>query len=396
MRIDIANPADCCGCTACESICAHNAIQMQADSLGFFYPKVDNDLCVDCGLCQKVCKFQGEYVPNNSFEEPEVYAVRHVDEAELARSQSGAAFWAFAESVLNEGWVIYGVGYDDKLHVIHKRVETIESCQELRGSKYSQSDLRGVFREIKKNLQQGEKILFTGTPCQVAGLKSYIPNKLHQNLLTIDLVCHAVPSPKVWEEYVKWIEEKYKDKVVATDFRNKKFGWRSHVETFKLKTTGKEIKRSTFRFFYFLNDHLAVRKSCAKCKFTNLKRPGDLTIGDFWGWENNSTEWNDNKGISLLLINTEKGKQLFEQVNTRFLNSIKSNTTDCLQPQLIEPIEVNKNQEIFVEELQKFGFNYVVKKYGDTGICYKLKALIRVPYYALRDFCKVLVKQKMK
>ena len=394
MRINITNPADCCGCTACESICAHNAIQMQPDPLGFFYPKVDSDLCVDCGLCQKVCKFQGEYVPINSFVEPEVYAVRHVDEVELSKSQSGAAFWAFAESALNEGVIIYGVGYDDKLHVIHKRVETIDACQELRGAKYAQSDLRGVFREIKKNLQQGEKILFTGTPCQVAGLKSYIPNKLHQNLLTIDLVCHAVPSPKVWEEYVKWIEEKYKDKVVSTDFRNKKFGWHSHFETFKLKTTGKEIKRSTFRFFYFFNDHLAVRKSCANCKFTNLKRPGDLTIGDFWGWEDLSTEWNDNKGVSLLLINTEKGKQLFERVNTRFLNSIKSNTTDCLQPQLIEPIEVNKNQEHFVGELQKFGFDYVAKKYGDTGIYYRLKSLIRLPYNALRKFCEGLVMQK--
>ncbi len=391
MKIDIQNPADCCGCTACESICAHNAIKMEPDALGFLYPKVNNDLCVDCGLCQKVCKFQGEYIPDNSFEEPKVYGARHADIAELSKSQSGAAFWAFAESLLEKGYVIYGVGYDDNLHVIHKRVATIEECQELRGSKYTQSDLRGVFRALKKNLQQGEKIVFTGTPCQVAGLKSYIPNKLHENLLTIDLVCHAVPSPKVWEEYVKWIEQKHKDEVISTNFRNKKFGWHSHFETFKMKKSEKEIKRSTFRFFFFY-DHLSVRKSCANCKFTNLKRPGDLTIGDFWGWEKHHCEWNDNKGISLLLINTEKGQQIFDEVNNKRLNSIKSNTTECLQPQLMKPIVIQGNQTKFVDELDKYGFEYVAKKYGDLSLKYKVKQALITLYLMVRKLVKSLKK----
>ncbi|MBO7293903.1 MAG: Coenzyme F420 hydrogenase/dehydrogenase, beta subunit C-terminal domain, partial [Bacteroidaceae bacterium] len=219
MRINISNPADCCGCTACESICAHNAIKMKADQLGFLYPQIDDSACVDCGLCNKVCMFKEEYQPIDSYEQPEVYGVRHIDEEELAKSQSGAAFWAFAEYLLEEGYIIYGVGYDKNLRVIHKRVENKTECQELRGSKYTQSDLRGIFREIKKNLQSGEKNLFVGTPCQVAGLKSYIPKRLQDNLLTIDLVCHAVPSPKVWEEYVKWIENKYNDKLVATNYR---------------------------------------------------------------------------------------------------------------------------------------------------------------------------------
>ena len=390
MRINIKNPADCCGCTACESICTHNAIKMLPDELGFLYPVVDDNLCVDCGLCQRVCKFQDKYEPIDSFDEPDVYGVRHTNEEELKKSQSGGAFWAFAESLLNEGFVIYGVGYGRDFHVIHKRIETIEQCQELRGSKYTQSDLRGIFKEVKSNLQSGERILFTGTPCQVAGLKSYIPQRLQNNLVTIDLVCHAVPSPNIWESYVKWIEHKYSDKVVLTDFRNKKFGWHSHFETFNLSKKKQEIKRSTFRFFFY--DHLSVRKSCTNCKFTNLKRPGDLTIGDFWGWEKHHTEWNDNKGVSLLLVNTSKGKLLLDKVNSTLLLSIKSNTSDCLQPQLTKPIEINGNQQKFTEEFAKYGFEYVAKKYADEGFVYKIRQLSKLPYRVVRKVINIIKK----
>lgn len=391
MRINIKNPADCCGCTACESICPHNAIQMQADQLGFYYPNINNDLCVDCGLCQKVCTFQGNYVPIETFDLPEVYGVRHTNEIELEKSQSGAAFWAFAEYILQDGYVIYGVGYGKDFHVIHKRVETIEACQELRGSKYVQSDLRGIFREIKKSLQNGDKILFTGTPCQVAGLKSYIPKRLQDKLFTIDLVCHAVPSPHVWKEYVKWVESVNKDMVTFLDFRNKKFGWHSYFETFQLKYKQQEIKRSTFRFFFF-NDHLAVRPSCPNCKFTNLKRPGDLTIGDFWGWEKSHSEWNDNKGVSLLLVNSNKGKELFRRINGKTLYSIQSNIQECLQPQLIKPIVITGDQKLFIEEFVKFGFVYVGKKYADISRWYRLKLFLQIPKRFIRKIIKAIRK----
>lgn len=390
MRINISNPADCCGCTACESICTHNAIRMEADQLGFLYPQIDDLLCVDCGLCYNVCKFKEEYHPLNSFEQPEVYGVRHTNEEELTKSQSGAAFWAFAEHLLDKGFFIYGVGYGKDFHVLHKKVRTKSDCRELRGSKYTQSDLRGIFKDIKNNLQCGEKILFTGTPCQVAGLKSYIPKRLQDNLITIDLVCHAVPSPKVWEEYVKYVENRYKDKVLSTDFRNKKFGWHSHMETFLLKDSNKEIVGSSFRIFFYR--HLTVRKSCANCKFTNFRRPADLTIGDFWGWEKHFPEWNDNKGVSLLLVNTEKGKQLFENVNGCKLKSIPSNIEDCLQPQLIKPIEISVHQENFTDEFIKYGFEYVGKKYGDMNFKHKLKHCIFSVYCIVRKFVCIIKK----
>lgn len=390
MRINIKNPIDCCGCTACESICPHNAIQMDADGLGFLYPKINNDLCVDCGLCYKVCKFKEEYIPIASFGQPEVYGVRHTEEKELIKSQSGAAFWAFAEHLLKEGYVIFGVGYGKDFHVMHKRVETIEKCQELRGSKYAQSDLRGIYKEIKLNLSNGEKILFTGTPCQVAGLKSYLPQRLQTNLLTIDLVCHAVPSPKIWEEYVKWIEKKYKNKVLATDFRNKRFGWHSHFETFQLEGSANEIVRSTYRSFFY--EHLSVRESCANCKFTNLRRPGDLTIGDYWGWEKHFSDWNDNKGVSLLLVNTEKGKLHFDKVNSTLLCSIKSNTYDCLQPQLTSPIKLNPKYGDFINDFSKKGFKFVGKKYGDLGMTYRMKSSFQLVRRIIRRILTIFTK----
>lgn len=390
MKIDISNAENCCGCTACESICNHNAIQMEPDLLGFLYPKIDNSRCIDCGLCHNVCKFQNEYQPLDAFESPLVYGVRHAKEKELLKSQSGGAFWAFAEHFINEGFVIYGVGYDHKLQVVHKRAETKTECEELRGSKYTQSDLRGIFKEIRIKLQAFEKIVFIGTPCQVAGLKSFLPLKLQNNLFTIDLVCHAVPSPKIWEEYKKWIENRYKTKIIATDFRNKKNGWHSHFESFKLEKQNKEITRFTFRTLFY--DHLSVRKSCTNCKFTNLKRPGDITIGDFWGWEEHHPEWNDNKGVSLLLINTEKGLHNFDQIDGKLLISIKSDTLECLQPQLKSPIKKNSNQELFIEEFSKYGFEFVAKKYADLGLKFKLKQQISLFLRFIRKIFRITKK----
>lgn len=390
MKIDVNNPFDCCGCTACGNICPHNAIEMKPDGLGFLYPVINDNLCVECGLCAKVCQFQGKYRPIDSFEKPLVYGVRHNNELELDKSQSGAAFWAFAEYLLEQSFVVYGAGYGEEFCVKHKKVTTKRECQELRGSKYSQSDITGVYEAIKNDLLLGEKVLFTGTPCQVAGLKAYIPKRLQGNLLSIDLVCHAVPSPAIWNAYVKWIENRYNDRVIETDFRNKKFGWHSHFETFKLEHKIKEICRFTYRYFFY--EHLSVRKSCSNCKFTNLNRPGDLTIGDFWGWEKFHTEWNDNKGVNLLLVNTEKGKNIFENVKNQSLLVIESNTTECLQPQLIAPIKINNNQEKFTEDFLNYGFEYVGKHYGDLSFTFQIKRIIRIPYRIVRKIYNILRK----
>ena len=199
--IQITDKSQCCGCTACASICAHDAITMQPDALGFLYPVVDKDKCVDCGLCEKVCAFNDHYDTSLNLPQPDAYA-RHKDITKLRYSRSGAAFVAFSDYILGKGGVIYGAGYKGHFVVVHKRATTREERDAFRGSKYVQSDMTGVFRNVKNDLKAGKLVLFSGTPCQTAGLKSYIGNQLSQNLILIDIICHSVPAPQIWKDYL--------------------------------------------------------------------------------------------------------------------------------------------------------------------------------------------------
>ncbi len=369
MKIKKIKKEDCCGCTACSSICSRGAITMEPDALGFLYPKVDENKCVDCGLCESICQFHEGYNRYDNYEQPLVYGCRHKSETELAKSQSGALSYAIIDRFLNENCAVYGVAFAHGFHVAHKRATSKQECLEFRGSKYVQSDLRGVFSLIKTDLKEGMCVLFIGTSCQVAGIRAFIPDRFRENLYTVDIVCHAVPSPKVWEEYLFFLEKKYKDRIVSANFRNKRFGWESHMETFRFES-GKEISKTTFTKFFFYN-HLTIRKSCTKCHFTNLERIGDLSLADFWGWKKSHSEWNDNKGVSLVLVNSNKGKSLFELVNDE-IYSIRSNVDECLQPQLHSPAICNPRQDEFYKDFETKGFEYCAKKYADYGLRYKL------------------------
>ena len=237
--IRINNPADCCGCTACASICTHNAISMQPDSLGFLYPKVDETICVDCDLCDKVCAFNDNYDTSCNLKEPLAYAARHKDMSELETSRSGAAFIAISDYILEQGGVVYGAGYADHFRVIHKRATCKEERNEFKGSKFVQSDMNTVFKQVKKDLRDGLMVLFSGTPCQTAGLNSFIGKKLRANLFLVDVVCHGVPSPYMWRDYLTYLEQKQGSPIVWVNFRDKQmYGWGAHHETFKFKNGG--------------------------------------------------------------------------------------------------------------------------------------------------------------
>lgn len=376
MRINITNPKDCCGCTACENMCTHNAITMNPDQLGFLYPCIDIDKCVDCGLCATVCQFKDNYNRWDNYLTPNVFAARNKNFDILSKSQSGAAFKTFSDYCLEQTYILYGAILDDELHVKHYRATTYEGRDKMLYSKYVQSDMRGIFKNVKDDLKNGKKVLFTGTPCQISGLKSFIGRQHQQNLLTIDLVCHGVPSPAVWESYIEWIKKKFGRQIEEIRFRDKRYGWNTHFETFKL-TNGKFLKRTTFRDLFY--KHFIVRECCSNCHFTNLKRVGDISIGDYWGWFNISDMFNDNKGVSLILINSERGKKLLEHCASQ-LDIVESNTTDCLQPQLIAPIQLSPLYKQFVQDFSLHGFDYVGKKYGDLGLKYKIiqfKSLIK-------------------
>lgn len=372
--IQINDKADCCGCTACASICPKDAILMEPDVLGFKYPRIDMDRCIDCGLCEKVCAFNVNYDKSLNLEEPEIYAVRHKDIHEIETSRSGAAFVAISDYVLENGGIVYGVGYNDDFRVIHKRATTKSERNEFKGSKYVQSDLLGIFKQVKDDLKKGKTVLFSGTPCQTAGLNLFIGRKLRDNLILVDIICHGVSSPNIWYDYLKYIEKKYKYKVVKVNFRDKsRVGWSGHVESF-IFDNGKKIELSIFKDLFLKS--LMNRSSCSRCFFTNYTRPSDFTLGDYWGWEKISPRFNiDNKGCSLLFVNTNKGLRIFEKIKVK-IDYILTRKDLCTQPNLLYPTTFDRRMPDFIKMYSQKGFISTLKRYGNQGWRYKIKQII--------------------
>lgn len=367
--IKITDYSQCCGCTACASICAHNAITMAPDALGFVYPKVEISKCVDCGLCESVCSFHADYNVSDNFSEPIAIGARHKHVSEIEKSRSGAAFVAISDYILELGGIVYGVGYKEHFRVSHKKAKTKEERDEFRGSKYVQSDLTGIFRQIKNDLKNGYLVLFTGTPCQTSGLKNYIGKALRENLFLLDIVCHGAPSPFVWRDYLRFLEIKYKNNVTYVNFRDKQeYGWAEHKETFKFADSNKKISP---KFSFYKN--IFFRKSCGRCPFTNLKRPSDITIADFWGWKKIDEQFNsDNKGCSLVLLNTLKGKELFTKIESQ-LSTVSVNIKLCLQPNMLHPTELGINRINLEKDYIRHGFSYIYYKYGEDGWRFKIR-----------------------
>lgn len=370
--IEIKDKSACCGCTACASICTHDAITMQPDVMGFFYPVVDKEKCIDCGLCEKVCAFNDHYDTSLNLPKPDAYAARHKDINEVETSRSGAAFIAISDYVLENGGVVYGAGYRDHFRVVHKRATTKAERNEFKGSKYVQSDLGDVFRQVKKDLKDGLTVLFSGTPCQTAGLNSYIGKKLRDHLILVDIVCHGVPGPCIWRDYIAYLEKKQGDKICWVNFRDKQaFGWTAHKEMFKFVNGGGKMS-----FTYLFYQHIMFRPSCGKCHFANTKRPSDITLADFWGWEKTDPNINkDDKGVSLILVNTEKGREIFEAIKDR-MTVIPANLEDCLQPNLQHPSVPHPKCAEFEKDYAHKGFEYAMKKYGNIGWKYKVRKFL--------------------
>lgn len=369
--INITNKENCCGCTACASVCAKKAIEMKPDALGFLYPEVNKDLCNDCGLCEKVCAFHSNYDKSQNLEKPDVYAVRHKDMREIETSRSGAMFIAISDWILDQGGVVYGVGYVDHFRVAHKRATTKEQRNEFKGSKYVQSDVNTTFSQVRKDLKDGLYVLFSGTPCQTSGLKSYLKTLRTDTtkLYIVDIVCHGVPSPFFWRDYLAFIEKKQGKTATEVNFRDKsELGWSAHKESFKFGDT------YTYTYTYTFYQHIMFRRSCGVCHFTNFQRPSDITIADYWGWQEAvGAEFNaDNKGVSLVLVNTTKAQALFDTINGE-LNYIKTDTESCLQPNLQHPSHIHPKRDAFERDFIKHGLVYVCKKYGDMGWRHQVK-----------------------
>ena len=361
--IKIENPANCCGCTACANICNRKAINMTEDKEGFLYPVADCDLCNNCGLCEKVCPITKRKNKKESNKYKELYAVRHKDEDVLLNSSSGGAFSALADWFIQNDGVVYGAVYNEKMQVVHSRATTTNEYSEMRGSKYSQSDLQGTFLKCKEDLKEGKLVLFTGTPCQIAGLKSFLMRP-YENLITVDLVCHAVPSPRVFADYVDSVNKKFKDTLKSINMRYKKScGW-SHSYSFCYSfCSGKEmvdpIGFSNWGRYFFSG--CIDRPSCHQCLFTNFDREGDFTIADFWDDLMLRPDIKSSKGTSLFMINTEKGSMLFPKIKS--LRSWKISEYESLQRCLIKPSDASPRREEFWNCYLENGYEETMRKF---------------------------------
>lgn len=307
-----------------------------------------------------------------NWKQPKVYAVKHKDEVIRKASRSGGIFTALSDQILYNGGVVYGCVLTDDFRAIHVRADNEENRNRMRGSKYIQSKLGDTFKNVKEDLDMKRSVLFSGTSCQVAGLKRYL-GKEYDNLLCVDIVCHGVPSKKVWDAYLRWQEKKNQSKLVSVDFRNKKdFGWRDHVETLYFEN-GKSISSQVFKELFY--GHTVLRPSCYHCPYKSIMHPGDITIVDYWGIEKAAPEFDDNKGVSLVLVNNETGEKAFEKVK-EILIWKQTELQDSLQPPLRAPFPRPENRGQFWDDFKNKSFDYVAKKYGNIGLKSDIKSFL--------------------
>lgn len=375
------NKESCCGCTACSMICSQNAITMIKDEEGFFYPKINQNLCTQCKLCEKVCHFKKKHI----FSLPiESYAVKHKCESIRIKSQSGGIFSALSDYILHQNGVIYGSIINDVFLAEHTRAININERNRMRGSKYIESNLKNIFSNVKKDLDSDKLVLFTGTPCQIAGLKTYLKIS-YDNLLCMDIICHGIPSPHVWQSYLNYLSRKYKLKIKDVNFRNKElFDWGEHIETITFEN-GKVYESRTFANMYY--SHLILRPSCFNCAYKQIGHPGDITVGDCWGIEKLNSDFADTKGVSLVLINTKKGKDFFNKIICD-IDYFSVDVFDCIQPPLMCNYEKPDFKEQFWLDYQNKPFSYCIKKYGKES--HKIRKFIS------RKKQKIIKKMRIK
>lgn len=311
--IDIKDSVKCCGCSACVQSCPKQCITMKQDMEGFLYPIVDKEKCVDCHICENVCPVIHPFKPSEGILLS--YACRTNDEDLRQQSSSGGLFTLLAKYIIAKGGVVFGAAFDDEWNVRHEFTDSIEGLSKFRGSKYVQSIIGTSYQDAKNILNHGRLVLFTGTSCQIAGLKHYLKCE-YDNLYTIDIVCHSVPSPKVWSMYLKSLTKDPKKDIVSITFRSKINGWRDY--SLRILTTEKilvsETKTKNTYMKGFLKD-LYTRPSCSSCPARNYTSGSDLMLADSWGLDIYHPEWDDNKGMSLLLVKTNKGKKLVEHLD---------------------------------------------------------------------------------
>lgn len=381
--IDFIKKNQCCGCSACVQKCPKNAISLKEDEEGFFYPIVNKEKCINCGLCKKVCPFIN-YEVEQKENYPKAYAVKNKINKDILNSSSGGVFIAIAKYIIKENGVVFGAAYDENNNVNHISVEREEDLFKLQGSKYVQSNILNTFKDAKESLDKGKKVLFSGTPCQIRGLKNFLL-KDYDNLITCDLVCHGVPSQKLFKTYLKSLEEKYQKKIKKYDFRNKdKKGWGLTAKVTFEDGKSKYINSDFDSYYSNFLDCNTYRESCYNCKFTTTNRNTDITLADYWGILSIHNDFYDEKGVSLILVNSKSGLYL--------LNNIADNI-ELIETDLNYAITKNKN--LIQPSVRPEKRNNIYKNIDNSSCTNYIRDNLRYKI-TLKKVLKIFISNKLK
>lgn len=382
----------CCGCGACMNACPKQAISMQEDLYGFIYPHINNDMCVKCGICQRVCNFQNKketHIPECT------YAMCAKSERMLKRSASGGAFAVLARKTILDGGIVFGAAFDKEWNVCHIGVENNKDLYKLQGSKYVQSNTDTTYQQVKYYLKKGRKVLYSGTPCQIAGLYGFL-GKDDENLLTIDLICHGVPNQRIFKDYLRSL-----GKVECFTFRDKSLGWGINgLAILKGKSKKVKIWQSASPYLYYFSQGMIYRDSCYQCKYACKHRPADLTLGDYWGIEKQHPDYlrkdgfSTEKGISVVIANTVKGVTALQQCceaavmkNSTFEKAAAGNV------QLVKPVCKNPKRQEILDLYEQQGWDAVAERF-DTTIGFRKYSSVIKSY--IPTWCKRILKRKKR
>ncbi len=377
----------CTGCRVCEKICPKKAITMGYDREGFLSPNINNDKCINCNLCVKKCPQENEILASGK---QVSYLGVLKDKNILIKSTSGGAFMAFASMIINKGGVVYGCSFTNSFEVEHERIDNQEKLKRLQGSKYVQSNVKSTYEQVKIDLKTGKYVLYSGTPCQIAGLYSYL-NKNYENLYTIDLICHGVPSPLMFKKYIEWKEKSIGGKITEYSFRYKEDGYGGRYLV-RIKNNNK-IKQLPIMLDPYGDAFLkgkTFRESCYRCKYAKSNRVADITIGDLWGSEDIKTNIDMKSGVSLIITNSYKGKQLFDLSKDKLhYNEINLEKVKKYNECLNHPVKRPESRDYIYkgyEEEKYFCENLKV------GIKLKLRVSNMIPI-KVKEYIKCLIKR---
>lgn len=385
--INIVEKKECCGCSACVQACPKHCIELHPDEEGFLYPKFNTSVCIDCGLCERVCPILKS---KDSRKPLSVYAAINTDEKIRYESSSGGVFTALAETIIKENGVVFGAKFDKDWNVVHDYTDTIDGLKAFRGSKYVQSTIGRCFEKVKFFLDKGTTVMFSGTPCQISGLIGYL-KKDYPNLITIDIACYGVPSPRVWKDYLDEIRQPDNNtcnivycqntnntlSIEKISFRDKQTGWKRYNfvvkfapnETINEATsscyTANELRSDASNNLYmmgFLNNFY-LRPSCYDCHFRCGKSGSDIKLADFWGIQNVKPEIDDDKGISLILVNSSKGQKLISKTEIKLYDS---NYEDAYNGNhaLEQNPSYHKVRDFFWKEYERSGIKAILLAYN--------------------------------